>query len=631
MSYGTLYKLEWTDYFDQAAELLIQEDGYAGAVTEVEGAGNPFSMTFDTPSDFKIDPINGSYAKIRLMTQTDFEFVNLYTNSNRKYKVIYNVDGSLYWTGFILPDQYQEQYKGPPYVNEFIAADQLGFLKVIAWDREDVETEITTLGAILAKTNLDLDLWEGLNIYEDAHSSTTADSPLDQTYINAKVFDGKTYYDALYGLLFKYAGVILQDRGKWFIWRPEDATASFTRRLWTYSAGVFTYDSNESHNPIVSTTSAPPATAVADLVRIANRGKMFIDAAWKSYTLTQNYDKIENALLNGGFTEWNGVTLESWTQYGAFTYYQESNSVRINGLPGRTSERFAQRINCNHNRALVSASWEVYVNKGDTMNITVRIKRQIVGQPTPLYWDFDNGEWTYGPPNPYFNKEYDNSAGANALIESGNFEFTAWHSFNYGTTEYLEIELYVPIGTATSYLRWKEVKVEYTQGGISDNDSIPFPEETVHDIEINPDNNADGGSFDMLLSDMLQHVSLAYLGFVYNGGLWLDSGQLMPTRDWTASGITGTLVSLLQNSLSKMYSDPTQVLSVMIYSKLLFSSSVIQEINNDNKLFMVKRATLDAKFGRWQVEAHEIPSEDVVLIDESDDIWIDENDNELTG
>ena len=154
MSYGTIYKIGWTDYFDQVHEVLIQQRDTAEDITEIPAAGNPFSITHDTPSDFIIDSINGSYVTIRLVAETDFQFIDLYTSDNRKYQIIHNIGGSLNWKGFILPDQYQEQYKGVPYVNEFIAADQLGFLRTVAWDRTTVETEIVTLGKILEKTDL---------------------------------------------------------------------------------------------------------------------------------------------------------------------------------------------------------------------------------------------------------------------------------------------------------------------------------------------------------------------------------------------------------------------------------------------------------------------------------------------
>ena len=220
MSYATKYKVEWIDYFNQSAELLIEEWDYGGSSSDIKGTRSPITITYDTPSDFLFEPVNGSTMTIRLVAQTDFQFADLYTSNNRKYRVTLNIDSSLFWRGFLLPDQYQEEYKGPPYINEFIAADQLGYLKTLAWNNTSTLSEIEALEIILGATDLELDLQEGLNIYEDNFNSTAADSPLDQTYFDANVFGEKTYYDALYHILFKYNAVLKQRAGEWFIFRP---------------------------------------------------------------------------------------------------------------------------------------------------------------------------------------------------------------------------------------------------------------------------------------------------------------------------------------------------------------------------------------------------------------------------
>ena len=72
MSYGTKYTLEFPDYYNQACQVLIEEDGYAGASTDIKGTDVPFVLSPETPSDFILDPINGTSATLRLMSETDF-------------------------------------------------------------------------------------------------------------------------------------------------------------------------------------------------------------------------------------------------------------------------------------------------------------------------------------------------------------------------------------------------------------------------------------------------------------------------------------------------------------------------------------------------------------------------------
>ena len=620
MSYTVKYRLTFNNLFGDSCQLDLEERDAAAGVSDLTCTHSPIQITYDTASDFIFAPINGSRALLRLVERTNFQFRTMGRADARKHRTslyITNEDSSeqvLWWRGFLQPQQGQGVYNQSPNTIEFVATDQLGYLKTLDWDREDVETELSMLGAILEKTGLDFNLYEAINVYEDTHDSTVADSPLDQTYINPKAFTGMKYYDALGALLFKYKAIIKQDRGNWVITRPEDSGAEYTRRYYTFSSGVFTYDSNETHDPIVNTTSAG-ATAQDDLVRISNLSPSYrVSAAWQKYKLTQKYGKIDNALDNGDFSEWSGPTLLEWNKYGVFDYYQEIEGVRMNCID-RTDERITQRIYCKHDRASVSVNWEVYVLSNDHINATVRIRRQIVGQPTPLYWDFDNNAWTYTG-TPYFNYDYDNSGGGAAIVESGSFNCTLWHSFNFGNTEYIEIELAPPRrigGSSTdSYLRWKEAKIQFTGGGQWGSDTIPFDEENEHEVEINPNNTTDGGALEMLLSDVLQSETIwgtpqNYLQFVYKGGLWLDVYQLTPTESWTDSSGTGSLVELMQNGLSWHYSSPTDILQVSIFSKLIYSTSVIQEVvSGTNRLHMIKKATWDVKYCKWTIEGYEI-------------------------
>ena len=617
MSYGTLYTLEFPDYFDRDIQVLIEEQDYAGASTDIKGGEVPLTISWKTPSDFILDPINGSVAKIGLKSETDFQFLNLYTNSNRKYRVTININGTLKWKGFLLPDQYQEDYKQTPYDNEFIASDQLGFLKTLAWDRENVETEITTLGAILAKTDLELNLFEGLNIYENNHNSTTADSPLDQTYINPKAFTDKTYYDVLKAILFKYAAVIKQDRGYWWIYRPEEAIASYQIRLWTYSAGVFTYNNTILNDPVVSSTSA--TVAKNDLVRIT-AGGMFINAAWQKYQLTQNYGKIDSALENPNFTDWTLGIPDNWSKSsGHIQIIREGDGVRMRA-DSTTVGYIAQRLNTGYSRIKFKLEWDVRTVAGFTMNVDIRLRHRsgVYGHT----YDFDLDLWSSS--DSFYRNVYDNSGGSDAVWESGSVEFVT-QAYS-GNTDWIEIQLNNPVsaGAGGGHMIWKSASAEIMKEDGSD--VIDYDADKVIPVTINPANNFDGGDFKMLLSD----VGVNDSSLIYKGGLWLDSDQLISTDQWTGAGITGILASLLQSSISKLLSQPQQVISVPIYSMILFSTSVIQEINNSNRLFMIRRATWDVLNGIWDIEGFEIGiGEGAALLNEDGEQLLNEDGSTL--
>ena len=606
MSYGTKYRLTYTDYFDQASELLIQKNGYSGAVTDIKLTGNPITITYDTPSDFKLDPINGSSMTMRLVAETDFQFEDLYTSSNREYQIIFNLAGSVHWKGFIQPEQYQGQYAVAPYVISFLAVDQLGFLKTLVWDRTSVELEITTLGAILAKTNLDINLYEALNIYEEHYDDATSDSPLAQTYINTKVFADKTYYDALCAILLKYAAIIKQDRGKWFIYRPEDTTASYQRRLWTYSAGVFTYNSTAVYNPIVSTTSAKVAKAT--LVRIANNSTRRTDPAWQKYQLKQNYGMENGIVRNSDFTLWtkDGLRPTYWSLIDTtVSRVGDKMSLAVgNSFDGSKYVSQSFSIQGSYEQKFrIKFSYDVFCPADKTCAFQFALKLLSGGGYT-YYFNFDTLSWDQA------SVKYSKTHGSTSSVS---------------TTENVEIigsalgVLFDPDNTITvliyransnstnSYIYVNEMDFEFVNyiGSVA----ITEPEaEVIDPIIINPANNFDGGEHELLLSDV---PAIANTRSIYKGGLWLDSTQLSPTGKWTSPQGTNSLAELLKFSISNLYLNPSEILSVIMYSKLLFSSSVIQEINNSNKLYLIKRATWEALSGKWNLEAYKIGQADV--------------------
>ena len=68
-----------------------------------------------------------------------------------------------------------------------------------------------------------------------------------------------------------------------------------------------------------------------------------------------------------------------------------------------------------------------------------------------------------------------------------------------------------------------------------------------------------------------------------------------------------------------LFQYPQQVLAGDVYSKLLKPSTVIKEVNNSNKLHLIKRATWNPKYGTWTIEAHELHEGGDYLLQENDD------------
>lgn len=626
MSYATKYKVEWIDYFGQSAELLIEEQDYGGSSSDIKGTRSPITLTYDTPSDFLLEPVNGSFMTIRLIAQTDYQFLDLYTSNNRKYRITLNIDSSLFWQGFILPDQYQEEYKGPPYVCEFIASDQLGYLRTLAWTGTSVYSEIDALGDILGATDLELDLQEGLNIYEDSHDSTSADSPLDQTYFDGEAFTDKTYYDALYHILFKYSAIIKQCAGEWFIFRPREAFTSYTLRKWTYSYGAYSYTSNQSHNPVVSTTAA--TVAEASLVRLIP-GAMFITPAWQRYELTQNLGLRDAYNDNYNFESWTDDDPHDWTASGTSTHARSGNKLKLESHDTIDSDWkiFTQEsalTGVDTNSVIkITLEYTVTVKTGNTMKV-----RFAFGNGS--YWYDQNARaWSSGLK--YIYREY---VGANDTYpQAEKIEFVT-PALNYSGTTF---KIYAPIlGIGTDYSDCF-IELDTFSGQllkrVSSTNAETYDEEKDHSATIDANNNYKPAAMEMLLGDVLDSGQKNARA-IWKGVLFTDSGATDATYSWSTAKHSGTLAEIMQNNFSDLFQHPRQVISAQIYTKLIDSCTVLQEVNNSDKMFLIKRASWEQQAGYWEIEAHQLSfavagSDERVLITEDEKLIVTEDDKRI--
>jgi len=606
---NTLYGLTWNNIFKQSCELRIKLDLYAGSSTSIKCAHSPIIVDWMTPTDYILDPINGSKATLHLIAQSNFQFADLFTNRARKYKVEFLIESVMQGEWFIQPDQYQAPYRAAPYSNSFIATDQLGYLKTIAWDRDTVETEMVTIGKILEKTGLELDLWEGVNVYENSMDSTAADSPFNQAYINTKVFADTNYYVALENILRKYSAIIKQEKGKWVITRPEEMQESYTRRLWTYSAGVYTYDSNESYNPVVLTTAVVSDRSA--LVKIGSQGSLRINPAWKDYTLTQDLGRIENILNNGDFTEWSGGVPANWQNTG-ISYSPDwrkiiraGNKLRIPAVsPFLSAQRWQQSKAITGDVFTFRLRIKYFVRHPGTGTMTIRFGIRLSGGVANQYYHFEEEEWkSYYV---YYVREVETLSGTEEVVL--DIITKATKADEASTVLYLF--LFQPEYTAArSYIDIDEVSLEAYEEESEDVLVAP-EEEIVEEIELSPENNYEGIDQTLMLSDLPTDTLEPRLK--YRGGVWLDAAQTKLTGRWSnplnpyARRNRNTLIDLLKITISRLMLNPQKVLSITIYSTLILPGTVIREVYYDNNLFLIKRATWDPMYGSWKVEAYAI-------------------------
>lgn len=245
-TYGVKYRLEYTDHvagFSTKVDIL--EKDYASSVTEITAGGDPVTLSVRAEgSTNKFRQLLTTNMDVTLMSLTESQYIELYTNNPNRYRVKYYKDtGSGYnlkWTGKLLPFIYSEAYKSPPYDVTVTATDGLPELKDQFFFKDDgskfygTQSLIKLIAYCLRKTGLGLPIRCGINMYSTGMNSTAADDPLDQAYVDVDCFyigeDNPSLEYVLTEILKPFGANIIQWDDYWHIRRVEELGADYDYR-----------------------------------------------------------------------------------------------------------------------------------------------------------------------------------------------------------------------------------------------------------------------------------------------------------------------------------------------------------------------------------------------------------------
>jgi hypothetical protein len=361
MAYGTKYRLSFTNVEDRACQLDIQEYSYTGSITTVLGYGDEpvIIKRYGEDKDLIVEPIRGSECVIKLVSQTNSQFAELFASVIRPFKVEYSEDSTILWTGFLHPEEYTEPYNIAPYETVLKAYDGLGLLKEVkptfVWidKKQDFEVTIIELFAeIMVQTNLHL----GFQIFSNIH--TAAGVPIVTDYINIlsnKKIDIRTFqngdeymncYEILESVCKSFGFLIYQNintyqapmNNIWYIVRPKyfkfDITHQFRRydeqgvigaqsgtvdkKSITYAAAIASERCAFINN--TAEISIKPSSKYQNFVHTMKRETNLISFA-NEYG---NFD--DNEFVGSSLIRWIGAAESYWTHILGEKYIQLNKS-----------------------------------------------------------------------------------------------------------------------------------------------------------------------------------------------------------------------------------------------------------------------------------------------------------------
>lgn len=275
-TYSVKYSINYINLAGHRSKIDILQRAYGGTSSDIVlggDSGSPFFLDLRGESVLdKFQPILATQATVNLISQTDGQFQELYTNDSKQYRINFykDVSGgtsySLHWSGFIVPQIYSEQYIMPPYNATVQASDGLPNLGKLAFLLDDgnkyfgTVRVMTLISNALQKTNLQLNIRSGVNLFASTMAATSSDDPLDQSYVDVDTYylgfsNTPTWADVLNCILKAFRARLVQANGVWNIIRPEECVSSFAYREFDAS-GNYVSNSTYDLSTIVASASS---------------------------------------------------------------------------------------------------------------------------------------------------------------------------------------------------------------------------------------------------------------------------------------------------------------------------------------------------------------------------------------
>ena len=115
--------------------------GSSTAPKLVEATNTPFSLEYLEVK--KLEPVQGSQATLKLICESNFQFLDLHTDDMQGYMVKFYRSGQLFWIGYLDSELYNENLTDyAPYAVEFSGADFNILERLKFRDEEKAYTDI---------------------------------------------------------------------------------------------------------------------------------------------------------------------------------------------------------------------------------------------------------------------------------------------------------------------------------------------------------------------------------------------------------------------------------------------------------------------------------------------------------
>lgn len=646
MSYGVKYQLEYKDQILEGAQgrkttIKILEKDYSGSVTEVDGGSDPLVITASSDNDYMFTPIIGSSAKITLISSSSFQFVDIFTANARKYLVEVwkeptpNATQELFWTGYVVPDNYGEPlHYHANYPVTIEAIDGLARLQ----DFDFLDTDglkysgkfraLDIIRVLLEKTGLVLDIDIALS-WDEIYSTTSGVPALVTKYLDPDTFYFKEVPKCDYVLeqiLQSFGARIIQNKGRWVIKECTKNTGTHN----VYRSVVADTPITYSHNPVKSYSRARNYDR---LVFINKEGYLQINPAYKKFAINHDFLLKPSILINSSFEEFtetggNGVvvsggnrrsssnlstdfvrTFPGWTITPNDFYLYPRTEPGYEGYFIRMPVGFG----ANYSYYLSSNPINISLNNRESyfsIDVRDRYCQSYVEIIIGNYWVNADGDLVT-------TRQRHLLSFANNEVEFYKFELKIKASTVSGD---LIVKIYKPYSGSLNPLERPffdidNVVFKYQNSEVSD--KISF------DVNVDENNNFIPNEINSILGDVPNVLDRED---IYLGTYWrFDGTNYIPTLYWQNElGEQATILQLLANLILDTHYKPKQYLTGLRFKGNFDFDSSLQVNFLDNRIYLPINYEYHDKYAEWVIDCVEVLA-DRLLATEGDDFIMTEN------
>ncbi len=301
-----IYYIIYGDY-----RLNIYKENYSGGSSEIYG-----NITINKSSvDSILEPIRGTGLNISLEANQSLTFDEFLLADELTYKTELLKNDVIIYEGYIKPDGVQQSFVNDIWFVNIESTDGLGALKDLSFVQSNglrftgKMSIYDVIKACLDRTRLSLTINTSINLEYTGYSGTNI---LNDVYVNSERFvkDGNDPVlsdcnEVLTSMLNLFSGVLTQQDGQWWIYRPNDLEAN----------GFTTFINQDTNATFLKNLNKTLGSQINNFYphHCDNNQQIEVKGAISAYRLNYQYGFINGILDNPNLNHDDDLNYDNWT------------------------------------------------------------------------------------------------------------------------------------------------------------------------------------------------------------------------------------------------------------------------------------------------------------------------------